>query len=103
MSSSSLNAGGFQKPFSAKPGTDHIRGRISGGTRRLYHHQVGELELHYENLHIAGTDGQTLIIYHGDPGSRTAQALELLATLAENRSPSSAPTEKTGTNAQPAP
>ncbi len=75
-----------------------IRARISGGTRHLCHPQVGELELHYENLQIAGTNGQTLIIYHGDPGSRTALALELLATLAENRSPSSAPTEKSGTN-----
>jgi hypothetical protein len=65
----------------------------------MYHHQVGELERHYENLQIAGTDGQTLIIYHADPGSRTAQALELLATLAENRSPSSEPAKKTGTNA----
>jgi hypothetical protein len=71
-----------------------IRVRISGGTRHMYHPQVGELELHYENLQIAGTNGQTLIIYHADPGSRTAQALALLATLAENCSPSSAPTEK---------
>ena len=78
-----------------------IRARISGRTRHMYHPQVGELELHYKNLQIAGTDGQTLILGHADPGSRTAQALELLATLAEDRSPSSAPTEKTGTNAQP--
>ena len=60
----------------------------------MYHPQVGELELHYENLQIAGTDEQTLIIYHADSGSHTAQSPELLATLAENRSPSSAPTEK---------
>jgi transcriptional regulator with XRE-family HTH domain len=78
-----------------------IRGRTSGGTRHLYHPQVGELELHYENLRISGTDGQTLIIYHADPGSRAAQALGLLATLAADRSPSSAPTEEAGTGAQP--
>jgi hypothetical protein len=57
-----------------------IRARVSAGTRHMYHHQVGELELHYENLQIAGTGGQTLIIYHADPGSHTTQALELLAT-----------------------
>jgi hypothetical protein len=67
----------------------------------MYHPQVGELELHYENLQISGTDGQTLIIYHADPGSRAAQALGLLATLAADRSPSSAPTGETGPGAQP--
>ena len=56
-----------------------IRAGTSGGTRHMYHPEVGELELHYENLQISGTDGQTLIIYHADPGSPTAQALALLA------------------------
>lgn len=78
-----------------------IRARITGGSRHMYHPQVGELELHYENLQISGTDGQTLIIYHADPGSRTEQALALLATLAADRSPSSAPTGETGTGAEP--
>jgi transcriptional regulator with XRE-family HTH domain len=78
-----------------------IRGRISGGRRHMHHPQVGELELHYENLQISGTDGQTLIIYHADPGSRTEQALARLATLAADRSPSSAPTWDTGSGARP--
>ena len=73
-----------------------IRARTSGGTRRMYHPQVGKLDLHYENLQIAGTEGQTLIVYHADPGSRTAQALVLLATLAADRSSDSAPPEGTG-------
>jgi transcriptional regulator with XRE-family HTH domain len=63
-----------------------IRVRISGGRRHMYHPQVGELELHYENLQISGTDGQTLIIHHADPGSRTAQALALLAAGQANPS-----------------
>jgi transcriptional regulator with XRE-family HTH domain len=63
-----------------------IRGRMSGGTRRMHHPQVGDLELHYENLQIAGTDGQTLIVYHAEPGSPTAQALELLSTLTADNS-----------------
>jgi transcriptional regulator with XRE-family HTH domain len=78
-----------------------IRARISGGTRRMYHPQVGELDLHYENLQIAGTDGQTLIIYHADPGTPTEQALALLATLAADPSPNSALAHKTDTGPQP--
>jgi transcriptional regulator with XRE-family HTH domain len=62
-----------------------IRARISGGTRHLHHPLVGELDLHYENLQIAGTDGQTLIIYHADPGSSTERALALLANLSTDR------------------
>ena len=58
-----------------------IRTRVSGGTRHLYHPQVGELDLHYEHLQISGTDRQTLIIYHADPGSPTERTLALLATL----------------------
>jgi hypothetical protein len=68
-----------------------VRARISGGTRHMYHAQVGELELHYENLQVAGTNGLTLIIYHADPVSPTAQALAALASLAANRSQGSAP------------
>jgi len=64
-----------------------VRARISGGMRHLHHDRVGELELHYENLEIAGSEGQTLIIYHADPGSLTARALELLATTSENHAP----------------
>jgi transcriptional regulator with XRE-family HTH domain len=90
--------------------SDHFRGlwarhdvhaRMSGGRRRMYHPEVGELDLHYENLQIAGTDGQTLIIYHADAGSRTAQALALLATLAAERSSGGAPSEDGGVSAQP--
>ena len=68
-----------------------IRARISGGTRHMHHPQAGELDLHYENLQIAGTDGQTLVIYHADPGSPTAQALGLLSTLTADSSKGIAP------------
>ena len=78
-----------------------VRARITGGTRRMYHPQVGELELHYENLQIAGTDGQTLIVYHADPGSRTPHALALLGTLATDRSPSGTRSGEAGASAQP--
>jgi transcriptional regulator with XRE-family HTH domain len=77
-----------------------IRARASGGARHIYHPQVGELELHYEHLQISGTDGQTLIIYHADPGSHTAQALALLANLAADASANSTPAQKTATGAE---
>jgi MmyB-like transcription regulator ligand binding domain len=57
----------------------------------MHHPQVAELELHYENLQIAGTDGQTLILYHADPRGRTAQALaNYYATTKASRSSSAA-------------
>lgn len=50
------------------------------GTARVDHPQVGRLELSFEKLPIPDTDRQTLAVYHAEPGSRSAQALALLAT-----------------------
>jgi transcriptional regulator with XRE-family HTH domain len=54
------------------------------GTIQMEHPQVGPLKLSYEKLPIPDTDGQTLIAYHAEPGSASAQALALLATTAAN-------------------
>ena len=66
---------------------------------------MGELDLHYKNLQIAGTDGQTLVIRHADPRRRTAHALALLATLTADSPHAGAPTEEaavsTPTGAEP--
>jgi hypothetical protein len=43
---------------------------------------VGELELSYEKLPIPDTGCQTLVVYHAEPGSRSAQGLALLASAA---------------------
>ncbi|BCB81259.1 helix-turn-helix transcriptional regulator [Phytohabitans flavus] len=48
--------------------------------KRVRHPVVGELELECETLNIAG-HGQRLIIYSAAPGSRTAEALKLLAVV----------------------
>jgi transcriptional regulator with XRE-family HTH domain len=56
--------------------------RPAGGPARMHHPQVGDLELHREKLIVAGADGQVLVIYHADPGSPSAQALDLLGTIA---------------------
>ncbi len=52
------------------------------GTSLLDHPEVGPLELSYEKLPIPDTNCQTLVIYHAEPGSRSAQALTLLSTTA---------------------
>jgi transcriptional regulator with XRE-family HTH domain len=56
--------------------------RPAGGPARMHHPEVGDLELHREKLIVAGTDGQVLVVYHADPGTPTAQALNLLGTIA---------------------
>jgi transcriptional regulator with XRE-family HTH domain len=48
--------------------------------KRVKHPVVGELELECETLDIAG-HGQRLILYSAAPGSRTAEALKLLAVV----------------------
>ena len=48
---------------------------------------VGPIALQYESLSINGSAGQTLSVYHADPGSADAQALALLATMAARQPP----------------
>ena len=50
------------------------------GTKRLRHPVVGELELDYEVMDVAADDGLTISVYSAEPGSRSAQALDLLAS-----------------------
>jgi len=50
----------------------------SGGTSRLMHPRVGLLELRHERFAVSGTDGQIMVIFHADPGSRSQAALEEL-------------------------
>ena len=56
--------------------------RPAGGPARMHHPEVGELELHREKLIVAGADDQVLVIYHADPGTPSALALDLLGTIA---------------------
>lgn len=61
---------------------DEMRVCVHRGTKitKLRHPVVGELELECETLDIAG-HGQRLIISSAAPGSRTAEALKLLAVV----------------------
>jgi transcriptional regulator with XRE-family HTH domain len=59
------------------------------GTKRLRHPVVGELELDYEVMDVPADDGLTISVYSAEPGSRSGQALDLLAswTATTDRSP----------------
>ncbi|MGB7798884.1 MAG: transcriptional regulator, partial [Pseudonocardiaceae bacterium] len=58
-----------------------VRFHISG--IKLFHHaQVGDLELNYERLEVVFDPGLTIFTYTADPGTRSAEALGLLGSLA---------------------
>jgi transcriptional regulator with XRE-family HTH domain len=50
------------------------------GRARIENPRVGPLDLGYEKLPIPEVDRMTLVLYHAEPGSRSAQALTLLAS-----------------------
>lgn len=50
------------------------------GRSKIEHPGVGTLDLGYEKLPIADSDRLTLCLYHAEPGSKSAQALALLAS-----------------------
>jgi transcriptional regulator with XRE-family HTH domain len=52
----------------------------SYGVKRLHHPLVGDLTLHFEGFRLADDSEQTLITYHAEPGSPSADALRLLAS-----------------------
>ncbi|MFI6205796.1 helix-turn-helix domain-containing protein [Streptomyces sp. NPDC051041] len=52
----------------------------SHGVKRLRHPLVGELTLFFETFQLADDTEQSLITYHAEPGSSSADALRLLAS-----------------------
>ncbi|MFE4965059.1 helix-turn-helix domain-containing protein [Streptomyces sp. NPDC056660] len=52
----------------------------SHGVKRLHHPLVGELYLSYESFRMPDDPDQSLVTYHAEPGSASAQALRLLAS-----------------------
>jgi transcriptional regulator with XRE-family HTH domain len=54
----------------------------SSGVKRLHHPQVGDMELRYEGLDVVSDAGLTIYAYTAEPGTRSAEALDLLGTLA---------------------
>jgi transcriptional regulator with XRE-family HTH domain len=50
------------------------------GRKRLHHPTVGDLELDYEVMELAADSGLRLAVFSPEPGSRSAEALDLLAS-----------------------
>jgi transcriptional regulator with XRE-family HTH domain len=50
----------------------------SSGTKLLRHPEVGDLDLHYEVLHLPDSNGQRILTHTAAPGSSSADALSLL-------------------------
>lgn len=55
------------------------------GTKRFHHPEVGELTLAYEELAITAEPGLVMLVYTAEPGSPSAEKLQLLASLAAER------------------
>ncbi|MET7618225.1 helix-turn-helix transcriptional regulator [Streptomyces sp. NPDC005408] len=49
------------------------------GAKRLHHPLVGEMTLSYETLRLPDDHDLSLVTYHAEPGSRSADSLRLLA------------------------
>ncbi|GAB3920664.1 transcriptional regulator [Microlunatus endophyticus] len=52
------------------------------GTKKLHHPVVGDLDLNFESAELTSQPGLILVIYTAAPGSSSADALNLLASLA---------------------
>ena len=50
------------------------------GVKRLRHPVVGELTLSFESMRLPDDYEQTLVTYHAEPGSPSAEGLRLLAS-----------------------
>jgi len=52
------------------------------GSKRFHHPVVGELTLTFESMELVADPGLTMFVYTAEPGSRSEQALDLLASWA---------------------
>ncbi|MFK4035616.1 helix-turn-helix transcriptional regulator [Nonomuraea wenchangensis] len=73
----SIKSPQFRRLWAEQRSGETVRRRI-----RLSHPEVDELRLSREVFLIAGAPGQRLVTYQAEPGSPSADALALLATLA---------------------
>ncbi len=68
------------------------------GTKRFNHPVVGELTLAYEELAITAEPGLVLMVYTAEPGSPSAERLQLLASWAASTPAPTATTDTPITN-----
>jgi hypothetical protein len=50
------------------------------GVKRIQHPLVGDLELTYETMALTANPGLTIAVFTAEPGSKSEQALNLLAS-----------------------
>ena len=60
------------------------------GTKRFHHPVVGELELTYETMTLTADPSLTVFAYTPEPGTRSAEAINLLASWAATLDPAAA-------------
>lgn len=61
------------------------------GTKRFHHPVVGELTLAYEELAVTAEPGAILMVYTAEPGSSSAERLQVLASWAAPEQPARTP------------
>jgi len=66
------------------------------GVKRLHHPLVGDLTLNFEGFRLGDGSEQSLITYHAEPGSPSADALRLLASWGTDATRAGAGAEKHG-------
>ncbi|MBQ0850790.1 helix-turn-helix domain-containing protein [Streptomyces sp. BH-SS-21] len=64
--------------------THTVRGKTQDA-KRLLHPDVGPLTLTYQAFDVRDAPGQQLLIYHAEPGSPSAQSLDLLGSIHATR------------------
>jgi hypothetical protein len=58
--------------------------RHRSGKKLLTHPDVGDLEFGYESFELSADPGLVMVVFTAEPDSPTAQAMQLLASLAAN-------------------
>jgi transcriptional regulator with XRE-family HTH domain len=66
-------------PFRTRWAAHDVRFHVNG-IKHFQHPVVGELSLNFERMELAADSGLTIFSYTADPGSRSAEGLNLLAS-----------------------
>lgn len=72
-------------PDFARHWADYRLHQHTHGVKRFGNDVVGELRLNYQALPLQEDVGQTIVVYHADPGSPSAEKLELLSSWVLSR------------------
>lgn len=67
--------------FRTRWGAHDVR-RHASGIKHFHHPDVGDLDLLFEGTDLMADEGLSLLLYSAEPGTPTAEALGLLASLA---------------------